>query len=98
MGRYADGFIRSACDKLSGSFADGDPKQEGVMYDYNHDGEKCFWEFFFISKSGGAGELDREECNMQLKNEVNGCSYGGASMFGGWFYRYVCLLPCLSVG
>lgn len=83
MGKYAEGFLPAACDALSGNYLAGETKRHCVMYDYNFDGEKGFWDFK-ITKQGGSSWLNREDCMLRLGNEALGCGNGGVSTVADW--------------
>ncbi|KAF2196212.1 hypothetical protein GQ43DRAFT_383816, partial [Delitschia confertaspora ATCC 74209] len=45
------------------------------------------YEYWVQWKGNGGLTLNDADCKLRLKNEVNGCGYGGESTVADWYFR-----------
>lgn len=78
----ADAMVDKLCDEnLAGYFTDRQTKYSCSQLSRNK------IEFWTGWRGHGALSLNKEDCNMRLKNEINGCSLGGESVVADWYFR-----------
>ena len=46
----------------------------------------------------GTGSLSDQDCKYGLKEEINGCGWGGENTHGSFYYRYVWVLHSIYKG
>jgi hypothetical protein len=80
----ANEFVYSICKSrgISGFFNQGQTK-----YRCRQMGSDKKFEFWVQWKGPGGLTLHNQDCNMRLKNEINGCGNGGESTIADWYFR-----------
>ncbi|KAK7187150.1 secreted protein [Paraphaeosphaeria sporulosa] len=67
---------------VSGYFAQGQTKYFCIQHSALQKSE--FWVQW---KGKGGLTLDDNDCKLRLKNEINGCKWGGESTIADWYFR-----------